>query len=93
MGNLPEVSLRWSHPRGRDLLLRHRHRVQPTGRLPRAGPVQLQTPHPLQGHAGGVLPGVALLPGPRVESCSSCGGAAVRGGECDPAARAGAPER
>lgn len=39
------------------------------------------------------MPDAALLLGPCIESRRSCGGAAVRGGESDPTAGAGAPER
>ena len=92
MGNVPEVSLHRSHPRGWHLLLRHRHGVLSPGRLPQARRLQLQTPDPLQRHAGRPQPDVALLPGPRVEARRSGGGVAVWRGEPDPAAGAGAPE-
>lgn len=93
MGHLPALSLHRPDVRGRDLLLRHHHGVQPAGRLPPAGPLHLQAPDPFQGHAGGDVPDEALLPGPCSESGGSCGGAAVRGGEPDAPAGAGASER
>lgn len=93
MGHLPALCLHWSNLRGWDLPLWHCYGGQPAGQLPQAGPVYLQAPDPFQGDAGGSVPAAALLPGPCIESCSSCGGAAVWGGESDPTAGAGAPER
>lgn len=93
MGHVSSFSLHWPHLRGWDLLLRHRHSVQPAGRLPQAGPVHLQAPDPVQGHAGGSVPEAALLPGPCIGSCNPCGGAAVWSGESHPSAGAGASER
>ena len=93
MGHLSSLSLHRAHLRGWDLPLRHRHGVQPPGRLPQAGPVRLQAPDPVQGHAGGSVSEAALLPGPCIASRSSCGGAAVWGGESHPSAGAGASER
>lgn len=93
MGHLSADSLHWSNLRGWDLLLWHCCSVQPAGRLPQAGPVHLQAADPFQGHAGGSVPEVALLPVPCLASCSSCGGAALWGGQSEPTAGAGAPER
>lgn len=90
MGHLPAVSLRWSHLRVWDLLLRHRYSIQPAGRLPPARPVFLQAPDSFQRDNRGPLPDAALLPGPCAESCSSSGGAAVWGRESGPTAGVGA---
>lgn len=93
MGVLPSVSFHRSGLGGWDLLFRHHRCVQPERRRPQAVPLQLQAVDPHQGNAGGRLPAAALLLVPRAESCGSGGGAAVRGGQHDPPAQPGAPER